>query len=810
MHALIQDLKFALRMLRKNLGFTVVAALTLALGIGANSAIFSVVNAVLLQPLPYQSPSQLLFFSGVERRTGTVGVSMSFTKFTQIQAQSQALESSAAFYGTTLSLVTDREPEAVRGNRASRNFFRVLGVTSIRGRDFLPEEEAVGAADVAIISDGFWHSHFAADAGALGRSVNIDGHPVTIVGILPASFRFPLQFPEPDIWMPRISDPPFLKPEQVQTGAGYLSMIGRLRPGASLTAARVEFETIDARYRSQFTGFVDSEKFAISAVLLAESLVGPLRPGFAVLLAAVGFILLIACANVANLLLARSTSREREMALRKALGATGGRLVRQLLSESLLLSLFGGILGVALAAAILPALRAFSPGSVPRLAETRLDISVVLFSVLLSVVTGILFGLVPALQASGGNLNECLKEGSRGTSEGGRGKLRAVLVIAEMAVALILMTGAGLLMQSFSRLMKVNPGFASDHRMTFLLNLPPNRYAQPEVQKQFYRQLIERVKTIPGVDSAALTSYLPLSGAMRFVYFCPQDMVCQGVGKDPLITMRQVSTGYLDTMRTPLLQGRAFDERDSATSPPVAIVNQTVADRYWPGNNPIGRHIANSRDMVQREIVGVVSDVKFNALSVPNSEEMYLPLEQVPWPTTTLIAHSQGNPDALVTGVRSKIAELDPSLPVSSVASMDTVLATSVAQPRILSEFVGVFAGFALLLSAIGIYGVMAYSVASRRQEMGIRMSLGAEPRDILKLVVKQGMRLAFIGVGVGLVASLALTRLISTLLFGVAASDPLAFSVAAVVLVATALVACYLPARRATRVDPTIVLRFE
>jgi putative ABC transport system permease protein len=499
------------------------------------------------------------------------------------------------------------------------------------------------------------------------------------------------------------------------------------------------------------------------------------------------------------------------MALRKALGASGGRLVRQLLSESLLLSLFGGVLGVALAAGILPAVRAFSPGSVPRLAETRLDAQVLLFSVLLSFVTGILFGFVPALQAAAGNLHETLKEGTRGSLEGGhRGKLRALLVVAEMAVALVLITGAGLLMQSFSRLMKVNPGFSPDHRMTFLLNLPPNRYTQPEIQTQFYRRLIDRVKALPGVDAAGVTSYLPLSGSLRFVYFCPEGTVCQGIGKDPFIALRQVSSGYFDTVGTPLLQGRVFNERDNATSPPVAIVNQTVADRYWPGKNPIGRHIANSRDMIQREVVGVVSDVKFNALNVTNSEEMYLPLEQVPWLTTTLIVHSTGDPQALVSGVRAKIAEIDPYLPVTSTASMESIVATSVAQPRVLSQFVGIFAGFALLLAAIGIYGVMAYSVAARTQEMGIRMSLGAEPRDIVKLVMGQGMRLALIGVAIGIAASLALTRLISTLLFGVSATDPLAFSVAAVVLVTTALVACYLPARRATRVDPIVVLRSE
>jgi putative ABC transport system permease protein len=388
--------------------------------------------------------------------------------------------------------------------------------------------------------------------------------------------------------------------------------------------------------------------------------------------------------------------------------------------------------------------------------------------------------------------------------------LRAVLVVGEIAVALILMTGAGLLMQSFSRLMNVNPGFSSNNLMTFPVNLPPNRYAKPEVQTQFYRGLMERVKSVPGVDSAGLTSYLPLSGAIRLVYFCPEGTICQGIGKDSVIAMRQVSSAYFDTVRTPLLQGRVFTERDTVTSPPVVIVNQTVVDRYWPGQNPIGKHLANSRDMIQREVVGVVADVKFNALNVASSEEMYVPLEQIPWLATTLIVRSRANADPLVSAVRAKFAEMDPTLAVSNIASMESVVATSVAQPRILSEFVGVFAGFALLLSAIGIYGVMAYSVAARTQEMGIRMSLGAEPRDILKLVVRQGMRLALIGVVIGIAASLALTRLISTLLFGVSASDPLAFSLAAGVLVATALVACYLPARRATRVDPMIVLRYE
>jgi putative ABC transport system permease protein len=798
-------------MLRKNPAFTLVAVLTLALGIGANSAIFSVVHAVLLQPLPFKNPAQLLYISSASRQTGASGIPVSFTKFTQIQGQSHSLEASAAFYSATFSLVTEREPEAINGNRVSQNFFHVLGVSPGLGRDFLPAEEAPGGADVAIISDGFWHSHFGADPRALGRAMNIDGRSVALVGVLPARFHFPLQYPEPDIWMPGVSDPAFLRPEMVRSGAGYLNLIARLRHGESLASARAELDTIDAGYRTQSKGFVDSEKFSISAIPLAESVVGPLRPAFAVLLAAVGFILLIACANVANLLLARATSRQREMALRKALGASAGRLVRQLLSESLLLSLLGGAIGVALAAAMLPAMRAFSPGSVPRLAETRLNVAVVLFSVALSVLTGIFFGLVPALQSSSGNLHEMLKEGTRGSSDGShRGKLRGLLVVAEMAVALILMSGAGLLMQSFSKLMSVNPGFSPANVTTFAVTLPTNHYAQPDTQIRFYRQLLERVKTIPGVDSAAFTSYLPLSGGVRFVYFCTEGAVCQGIGKDPLTAMRQVSPGYFDTMRTPLLQGRVFTERDTESSPPVAVVNQTIAERYWPNQNPLGKHIANSRDMIQREVVGVVADVKFTALNVASVEEMYLPLEQSPAAGATLIVHSPANPESLAAAVRAKLAEQDSTLPISTIASMDTIVAQSVAQPRVLSKFVAVFAAFALLLAAIGIYGVMAYTVAARTQEIGIRMSLGANPKDILKLVVRQGMSLALIGIGIGLAASLALTRLIAALLFNTSASNPLAFAVAAIALTATAAAACYNPARRATKVDPMVVLRYE
>jgi len=810
MQTLWQDLKFALRMLRKNPGFTAVAMLTLALGIGANTAIFSVVNAVLLRPLPYTGSAQLLDISQTDRAAGRAGVPVSFTKFTEISRQSRALESVAAYYSFSPSLVSDREPELLNGVRVSSDFFRVLGISPARGRTFLPEEEAPGGSDAAVISDAFWHNRFAADPGIIGRALSLDGKSVVVVGILPASFHFPLQFPEPDVWLPRVSDPTFLKPEQVHTGAGYLSMMARLRSGETISRAQTELAGINARYKEQFGSYVDATKYALTATSLEESLVGPVRASLIVLLAAVGFVLLIACVNVANLLLARATSRQREIGIRKALGASRLRLVRQLLSESVVLALGGGVLGVALAGTLMPVVRTLSPGTVPRLADAGLDASVLLFSVALCGATGVLFGLMPSLQAAGRELQETLKEGSRGSQGSARGRFRSVLVIAEIGMALLLMTCAGLLMDSFARLRNVNPGFSPKSVMTFPLRLPPVRYPLPQQQEAFYRQLLERLRAIPEIQAAGVTSYLPLTAGGSFGFFCPEGTVCRGLGKDPVTALRQVSPGYFETIQTPLLSGRVFTDEDISGKQLVAIVNETLAKRYWPSENPIGKHVANSRDMIQREIVGVVGDVKFSGLDAANSEEVYVPMAQIPAPVMTLVVRSSAATQPLVAAVRARIAEGDANLPVTGIASMSEVISSSVAQPRIIMQFVGVFAGFALLLAAIGIYGVMAYSVTTRKQEMGIRVALGAGPADILRLVVGQGMRMTLVGVVLGVVVSLALTRVLSSLLFGVHATDPLVFSAAALVLAATAFVACYIPARRATRVDPIVVLRYE
>jgi putative ABC transport system permease protein len=564
MQTLWQDLKFAVRMLRKNPGFAAVAMLTLALGIGANTAIFSLVHTVLFEPIPYSGAERLISILQFDSRTGTRGLSLSLPKFKQITEHSRTLESAAVYYLREMSLATSHEPEVLQGGRVSEDFFRVLGVAPARGRTFLPEEDQPGAADVMVVTDGFWRSHFAADEGVLGRTLVLDGNSVTIIGILPASFRFPFEAPEPQVWLTRVSEHPLLKPVQVDLGAGYLSGIARLGAGETIAQARAELDTINAGYAREFASHADASNRAIEVRSLQESLVGDLRRSLFVLLAAVGLVLLIACANVANLLLARGTARERELALRKALGASRGRLVAQLLSESFLLACSGGALGILLASALLRWLRSLKETSVPRLAEVHMDPAVLLFSLLLCALTAILFGLAPAVEAAGKQLHDTLKEGLRGSGGGGRrrGILRGVLVVAEIAIAMVLMTGAGLLIDSFARLTQVHLGFSPSGVLAFPIALPSSRYSQGEQQAAFFRLALERVKSLPAAESAGLVSFLPLSGGYRMSYFCVEGQICQGLGKDPLIAFWQVSPGYFETIRTPLLRGRVFDEHD--------------------------------------------------------------------------------------------------------------------------------------------------------------------------------------------------------------------------------------------------------
>lgn len=809
MESLWLDIRYGTRALCKTPAFTLAVLLTLTLGIGANTAIFSAIDAVLLQPLPFPKSGQLVNLTQSDPTTpGLTSIEVSFTKFTAIKAQNHSLEDLAAYYPLTVSLFGQREPEMVSAAHASLDLFRTLGVEPALGRNFLADEDQPGGRDVAVISDGIWHSHFGADPGLVGKSMIVDGKDVVVVGILPPKFRFPLQFPEPQIWMPRVFETSFVNLQQIQSGSGYLNVVGRLRPNVVLSRLTAELGSINANYRQQFSGNSDT-RFNVVPTPLGDSLVGDVRPTLLVLMATVVFVLLTACANVASLLLVRAAGRQKELAIRKALGASRWQLVRQLISESLLLSLSGGMLGIGVAAALLSLARLISPGTVPRLEQTSIDGSVLLFTAGISLLAGLAAGIAPAIEIAQRRLNDELKEGGRGFSDiRSRKHFRSVLVVAEVAVAVVLVTGAVLLIQSFARLLLTNPGFESRGLMAFHVALPKLRYPMPERQVQFYSRLLEHVRSLPGVQTAGLTSNLPLAGATPHIFFCPEGTVCRGIGKDPVIARVLVSPDYFQTMRTPLLSGRFFSEQDVATGNNVVMVNHALAVSYWPNQNPVGKFLMNSRDRIQRQVVGVVADVKFSALSAPDFPQVFLPILQVAWPEATLVVRSPSDPAALVGVVRQEIAKLDSTLPLSSVLTVDDVVSKSVAHPRLIAQFVGVFAGLALLLAALGIYAVVACWASQHRREMGIRMALGARRTDLVMLVVGQGMRLVLGGVVIGSLSSFALTRLLVTLLFGTRATDPLAFSVAPVLLSAAAFLACNIPAQRAARLDPMLALR--
>ena len=806
----MQNIRLALRLLVKDPGFTMVAVSTLALGIGANAAIFSIVNSVLLHPLPYPDAARLVSISGKSLDSGATGVGVSYTKFLQLRDGAPSLESVAAFYSLTLSISTHGEPSQIASARTSASLFDVLGAKPFSGRGFSSEEDRPGGRDVAVVTDAFWHNQLGGDAAVLGKPIVLDGNPTLIVGVLPREFRFPLVQPEPQVWLARPFDMPALGPEKVRSGAGYLTVIGRLRPGQTASRLQEEASRVDARYGAEFPGFVDARKFGLSAISLEESLVGSLRSSLLALLSAVGFVLLIACANVASLLLARAATRKKEMALRSALGATWKHLSKQLLAEGLLLAFAGGAAGVLIAWWTLPfLLGTLTPGTLPGLQAIHVDGGVLLFSLAVCSLTGIAFGLGPAIQAARLDMNDNLKQGSRGSSEGGHsGRARQVMVVAQVALALVLMTGAGLLIRSFVSLMSVKPGFDSAKVLTFPFNLASSKYPQPAQRAEFYRQFLERVQSLPAVDSAGLVSALPLTGAERYVFFCPEGRVCQGLGKDPTISTRDVSPDYFRTLRIPLLAGRVFSPSDVAGSPRVTVINQTTAKRYFGESNPLGKHMANSRDRIPLEIVGVVGDVKFNSLNANNSEEMFLPFAQNPPVAMTLVVRSNSGAQPLVAAVRRKAAEIDPDLPIAGIRSMDEVVSFSVAQPRLTARLVALFAGVALLLAAIGIYGLLAYSVAQRSQEMAIRVALGAQSQSIYSLVLGQGMKLLGVGIAFGLLASLALTRMLRSLLFGTSATDPATLAVAVICFFAVGLAACYFPARRAAKVEAIDALR--
>ena len=804
MDAILQDLRYGLRMLLKNPGFAAVAVLALALGIGANTAIFSVVNAVLLRPLPFPDPDRLTMVVSVNPAKGFPKFPASPPDFIDWRAQSRVFEEMAAVDGAPYNLSEGTEPERLNGSRVSASFLGVVGVKPVLGRDFLPEEDREGAEPVVLIGHGLWTRRFGSDPGIVGRTIALNGKRRTVVGVLPQCYTFPNRS---EVWTPIAFD----HDELSGRGAHYLHVFARLKPGTTLEAAQVEMDTIAERLRKQYPDSNTGWGTLVSP--LSEMMVGKIRPALMVLLGAVCFVLLIACANVANLLLARATERQKEVAIRLALGAGRLRLVRQLLTESAILGLLGGLGGLVLALWGTDLLVAAGGDNLPRFREVSVDGRVLLFTLGLSLVTGLFFGVVPALQASRPDLNETLKEGGRGGTSGpGRHRLRSALAIGEIALALVLLVGAGLMFRSFQRLLSVEPGFRPDHLLTLDVALPETKYPDGARQTVFLRQALERLGALPGVVSAAAATTVPLAGGVISYSFSIDGQPEQPPSNRSSARYDAVGGDFFRAMGIGILRGRGLLDSDVAGGPRVAVISSGMAHKYFPGENPIGRliRIDNDHERAPREIVGIVADVKHSSLDGEAAPHVYEPLAQAPSTWLTFVLRATVEPMSLATAARQAVLAIDREQPVSEMKTGEALVSDSVAQPRLAMILLSVFAAVALLLAAVGTYGVVAYSVSQRTHEFGVRMALGAGRREVLGLVVRQGLVLAAAGVVLGLLVAAGATRLLAGLLFGISPTDPITYGLVAVLLTFVALLACVIPARRATLVDPMTALRVE
>src|SRR5262245_13092647 len=802
MQTLWLDLRYGARMLLKKTGFTLIAVFTLALGIGANTAIFSVVNSVLLRPLPYPNAERLMtIWEDHRARNGPVNEWTSPPGFEDWRDQAKSFDHVVALQNWQPTLTGQGEPEQLFGAQVSHDTFAMLGVTPALGRSFRPEEDQRGVESVVIISHKLWRQRFGADPSLVGKRISLNGESREVIGVMPAGFKFPI-IAGADIWRPI---QPALGPG-CQRGCITVRVMARLKPGVSEAQARAELKTIAARIEQQFPD--TNTKVGVTLIPLHEFLVGPVKTQLLALLAAVGFVLLIACANVANLLLARSATREKEIAIRASLGAGRWRIARQLLSESLLLALIGGALGVLLSYGLVYLLVNFSPQGTPRLDEIGIDLRVLGYTVAITALTGLLFGAAPVWQLFKSDLNQSLRDGGKGlqVAMSGRRALNS-LVVAETALALMLLVGAGLLIRSFIRLQRVDPGFNPRNALTAVITLPLAVYNDSQV-RDFYSQLLERVKTAPGVQSAAAVSSLPLAGFDTDSGFLIEGRPAPQPDQQPVAWISSVSPDYFRTMGMRLVEGREFNERDNENSSKVVIISEATARRHFPNENPIGKRIGNGRPDGWREIVGVTADVKHFGLNQDARVSMFFPHRQQPTRRMFIVARAAADPLSLSSALRGAVAAMDKNLAVSNISAMEEITAQSVGQERFTLLLLGVFSALALLLAVAGIYGVMAYAVAQRTHEIGVRMAVGAQTRDVLKMVVSQGMVLVSAGVGIGLASSLALTRFIRGLLFGVSATDPMTFAGVAALLALVALVACYVPARRASKVDPMVALR--
>jgi putative ABC transport system permease protein len=808
METFFQDLRYGTRMLLKQPGFTVIAVMALAIGIGANTAIFSVVNAVLLEPLPFPEPDRLMIVYESRIDRGASRSSVSYPNFADWRDQNQVFEHMSSYHNSDFILTGDGDPARIQGAVVNADLFPLLGVAPILGRAFLPEEDKPGDSGRAVmLGHRLWQTRFNADPGVIDRSLVLGGKNYTVVGVMPEGFQFPIGSDPVDLWSTVAIDSGMFE----QRGAHYMQVIARLKQGVTIDQAKAEMDGIAANLERQYPD--ENLHRGVNIVPALESMVGDVRPALFMLLGAVGCVLLIGCANVANLLLARATTRHKELAIRAALGASRWRVVRQLLTESVLLSMAGGALGLLVAMWGTDVLVAVSRDDLPRAAQIGLDGRVLAFTFLVSILTGVSFGLVPALHSSKTDLTESLKEGGRGSTEGAhRNRLRAVLVVGEVAVAIVLLAGAGLLIQSLRRLQQVNPGFNPHNVLTFSIGLPEVKY-KPEQQVDFYRQLQARLNSLPGVKSSSAGTPLPMGGDRMRVTFETEGRPIRK-GELPATEIRTIGLDYFKTLGIPLVKGRDFTERDDKKAPAVIIVNEAFARQFFPGEDPIGKFItpgisADDDESPRREIVGVVGNVKHRSLSVEVDPEAYEPHAQLTFDMSVLVK-TETDPLGIVSAVQSEIRAMDKDLPAYNIKTLDQYLAASVAQPRFNTLLLTLFAGMALLLTAVGLYGVMSYSVNQRTHEIGIRMALGADRSDVLRLVVGQGMTLTAIGVGVGLTGAYFLTRLLESFLFGVSSTDPATFTAIALLLVAVALAACFVPARRATRVDPMVALRYE
>jgi len=799
-----QDIIYATRVLRKNPGFTATAVLSLALGIGANTAIFSIVNAVLLKPLPYRQSDRLVMLWEQDRKGDENFVSPA--DFRDWREQNRSFDRVAAFLHTTFTVTGGDRPERVAGELVSSDLFPLLGVTPALGRGFVPEDERQIPYTSVILSDGLWRRRFGGDPDVIGKTLESNGRKLTIVGVMPLGFDFPagLIRTPPEIWVP------LARPAQEWTVRGfhYFRVVGRLRDGITLPAAASEMAAIQTSIAAK-----DKDAFAaIRVVNLANDLVGDVKTPLLVIFAAVSFVLLIACVNVANLILARSSARQREFAVRLALGAGRARVIRQLSTESLLLGILGGAVGISVGVVMTKAIVAVAPANVPRLAGVQMDSQVLLFALSISMLTGLLSGLVPAFTFSVRRLGGQLKAGGRGAGPASGGRLRSVLVVSEIAIAIVLVAGAGLMVQSLYHLEQVRPGFRTDNILSFFVTIPQVRYPAAR-QAAFFAELMGRIRTIPGVEAVGATTALPLSGTEEDYSFEIEGRSRHEGHPVMGAHYRVVTPEYFLTLGIPVLRGRVFSERDRADSVPVVVINEALARRYFPSDDPLGKHIVignGRRPVAASEVIGVVKDVNHSSLAARPMPEMYECYRQAPQLGMTLTVRSATDPRSVLPAIRRELGSLDRDVPLSKVLTMADLMGESLAPSRFRGTLLGAFALFAMILAALGVYGVMAYTLSRRTSEIGIRVALGARPGQVLELMIGSALRLSLTGVAVGLTAALWLTRFLKELLFEVGPADTRTFAVAALILTGTAMAAAYIPARRAMKVDPMAALRHE